>query len=146
MASAWLQLGFSLASAWLQLGFSLASAWLQLGVSLASAWLQLGYATNLNRTGLRLMDLCYDGWTDSVPQKAPTSTSSYKLGSFLQCHTEGLVNNRGHVRRALSRGNRDFHTTTGLLYGTYDQENLAKTYTIDIIGDGTDHRTGTLTV
>ena len=56
-------------------GFSLASAWLQLGFSLASALLQLGYtSTNINRTGLRLMDLCYNGWTDRVPQKAPTST------------------------------------------------------------------------
>jgi hypothetical protein len=24
------------------------------------------------------MDFCYDGWTDRVPQKAPTSTESYK--------------------------------------------------------------------
>jgi len=42
---------------------------------MVSAWLQLGYSSiNLNRTGLRLMDFCYDGWTDRVLQKAPTST------------------------------------------------------------------------
>jgi len=44
---------------------------------MVSAWLQLGYSSiNLNRTGLRLMDFCYDGWTDRVLQKAPTSTES----------------------------------------------------------------------
>ena len=65
---------------------------------MASAWLQLGYSsinlnrtglrlmdfcydgwTDLNRTGLRLMDFCYDGWTDRVPQMAPTSTHFLKV-------------------------------------------------------------------
>jgi hypothetical protein len=45
---------------------------------MVSAWLQLGYSSiKLNRTGLRLMDFCYDGWTDRVPQKAPTSTAGH---------------------------------------------------------------------
>jgi hypothetical protein len=72
---------------WLQLGFSLASAWRQLDFSLASEIIQLGYpSTNLNRTGLRLMDLCYDGWTDRVPQKAPTSTNRELLHFLARFH------------------------------------------------------------
>ena len=31
-------------------------------------------AANINWTGLRLMDLYYNGWTDPVPQKAPAPT------------------------------------------------------------------------
>jgi hypothetical protein len=61
---------------------------------LTSAWLQLGFSfasTNLNRTGLRLMDLCYDGWTDRVPQKAPTSTNTKKTEVVLLIFANSLL-------------------------------------------------------
>jgi len=81
----------------------MASAWLQLGFSLASETIQLGYnSTDLNRTGLRLMDLCYDGWTDRVPQKAPTSTdtnNSKWLHYFVvTCHDDRRANDDGVCR------------------------------------------------
>jgi len=37
------------------------------------------------------MDLCYDGWTDRVPQKAPTSTNTKKTEVVLLIFANSLL-------------------------------------------------------